>query len=361
MSENKKKKSKSVVSNEGLAKIISDNLKQLIEQNGTTQKDLATKVGVAEATMSDYCKGHRIPNAEFFVSLKKHYDISIDDFLTKSITPVASVLLVKENAMDDELLEAYQKYCGVYYVYYFDTRLFKGNDTQSPKDSVLFGVLFVYENPSSLDVPEFSCAAVLGVRDREKVDLLKNDLEGFKDPSKVLEHIASDYPETAYYGDFELSREHVFISLSHANTDKALLIFHRVNNKSSYSGGIGTVNSVSKGRERAPVVQFIGLSRKTLSMSAEEIQHSLLLDYPSFSAEDEAEEMVQTFKTLYAEPEQSQEGFSDYQKSIMVQSTLERFIKKSLERNMFRYGKISARDDDEWYHAIKGASTKDSE
>ena len=223
----------------------------------------------------------------------------------------------------------------------------------------MFGILFIYENPSSLDIPEYSCAAVLGLKDREKVRLLKKELEKLKNPSKVLERISNGYSNTAYYGDFELSRDHVFISMSHANTDKALLIFYDVgsnSNNPNYAGGIGTVNSVSKGRERAPVVQFIGLSRQPLSMSIEEIQHSLLLDYPSISAKEEAEEMVKTFKSLFAEAEESQQGFSDYQKSIMVQSTLERYIKKSLERNIFRYGKVSASDDNTWYHAIAEAS-----
>ena len=61
------------------------------------------------------------------------------------------------------------------------------------------------------------------------------------------------------------------------------------------------------------------------------------------------------------ETDESKPGFSEYQKSIVVRSTLERYIKKSLERNMFRYGKISERDDDEWYHTIKTASINESE
>ena len=350
-----------VDSNQDLGSIISSNLKRLISQNGTTQKELADKLGVAAASMTDYCKGRRIPNVEFFVSLKNLYDISIDDFLTKSINPSASTLPAKESTIDRNMLTTYHKYCGIYFVYYFDTSKYKGRDTQPPKDSVLYGVLFIYENPSSLDVPEFSCAAVLGIHDRENVTLVKKTLEGLGDPSKIIDYIGNKYPNTAYYGDFELSQEHAFISMSHANTDKALLILHRVdNNKPNYTGGIGTINSVSKGRERAPVVQFMGVSRYPLSMSIEEIHHSLLLNYPNFKAESETEEMIQNFKALYVDSKESKQGFSEYQKSIVVRSTLERYIKKSLERNMFRYGKISERDDDEWYHAIKVASINDS-
>lgn len=131
--------------------------------------------------------------------------------------------------------------------------------------------------------------------------------------------------------------------MSHANTDKTILIFHRVDsNKPQYIGGIGTINSVSKGRERMPVVQFMGLSRYPLSMSIEEIHHCLLLNYPTFNAESETAEMIRNFKALCVDSSEAiREGFSEYEKAIIVRSTLERFIKKSLERNMFRYGKIS--------------------
>lgn len=357
-----KKYPQPVDSNQDLGSIISSNLKRLIAQNKTTQKDLADKLGVAAASMTDYCKGRRVPNVEFFVSLKNLYDISIDDFLTKSINPPASTPPAKEPAIDRSMMTTYRKYCGIYFVYYFDTSKYKGRDTQPPKDSVLYGVLFIYENPSSLEVPEFSCAAVLGINDREKVTLLKKTLDSLYEPSKVIDYIGSKYPNTAYYGDFELTQEHAFISMTHVNTDKALLIFHRVdNNKPNYTGGIGTINSVSKGRERTPVVQFMGVSRYPLAMSVEEIHHSLLLNYPNFKAESETEEMIQNFKALYVDAEVSRQGFSEYQKSIVVRSTLERYIKKSLERNMFRCGKISERDDDEWYHAIKTASINNSD
>lgn len=108
-----------------------------------------------------------------------------------------------------------------------------------------------------------------------------------------------------------------------------------------------------------PVVQFMGISRYPLSMSVEEIHHSLLLSYPAFMAEAETDEMIRNFKTLYVNPDEAAyQGFSEYQKAIIVRSTLERFIKNSLQHNMFRYGKVSERDDDEWYHAIKAASVK---
>ena len=99
----------------------------------------------------------------------------------------------------------------------------------------------------------------------------------------------------------------------------------------------------------------MGLSRNKLSMSVEEIHHCLLLGTPNVNMEAETEELIRTFKALYMDPGETLNEFTEYQKTVMVRSMLERYVRKSLERNMFRYGKVSANDDDEWYQAIKEA------
>ncbi len=346
---------------QNLSTIIAQNLKKLISEKGITQKELAEKLGVAAASMTDYCKGRRIPNVEFFVALKNLYDISIDDFLTRSILTTGISLPDRQPVLNENQLVTCRKYCGNYFVYYFDTGKYKGRDTQTPRESLHYGILCIFENPTSLGAPEFHCAAILGISGRDSAADLKNTLDNIGDSSRLVEYISENHPHTAYFGDFELSQDHAFISMRHDNTDRALLIFHRVdNNKPNYTGGIGTINSVSKGRERMPVVQFMGISRYPLAMSVEEIHHCLLLNYPTFKAQAETQEMLQNFKTLYLDAEASAQGFSDYQKEIFLQSTMERSIRKILERNVFRYGKISGRDDDEWYHAIKAASVHES-
>ena len=352
-------------STEQLARIASSNMLRLLRQTGLTQKEMAKKLGVAPASMTDYCKGRRLPNMEFFVALKEQFGISIDEFVTKDLTPSDTLAPPKAQVFDQQLLETYKKYCCSQFLYYFDTSKTKGRDIQAPRDSVLYGILYIYENPDSTEVPEFKCAAILGIDDRDEVSRLKSKLDKIKDPGKILEYISSNYESAAYYGDFTLSQLYGFVSISHANTDKALLIFHRVdNNKPEIIGGIGTINSVSKGREHVPVVQFIGMSKYPLSMSVEEIHYNLLLDYPSFEADQEmVDEMITNFKALYADPDGAIcKGFSDYEKAIMVKSTLDKYVRTALTRNMFRYGKITGTtDDDQWYHAIKKTSIKNSQ
>ena len=354
-------------SDQDIRPVIAANLKYLIEHNHTTQKELADALGVVPASMTDYCNGVRVPSITVLAGLKNLYDINIDDFISKSIQPSKKNKKTPNYVIDANLLDTYERYCGLYYVYYLDTGRYKGRDTLLPKDSLKFGILYIYKTLSSLSLPEFSCAAVMGIDSRDEAVSLRSALESICGDSRqnrsaeAVKYIESHHAGTAYFGDFELSPEYAFISISHVNTDRALLIFHRVdNNKRNYTGGIGTINSVSRGRERAAVVQFMGISRYALDMSAEEIHHSLLLNYPSFSAEAETEELIRNFKSLYLDDGDAK-ALSEYQKSVIVRSTLERFVKKSLERNMFRYGKVSERDDDAWYHAIKNSSPRESE
>ena len=56
-----------------LAMVIAQNLKKLMTENNITQKDLAKQLDVAQASMTEYCKGRRVPNVEFFVSLKNQF------------------------------------------------------------------------------------------------------------------------------------------------------------------------------------------------------------------------------------------------------------------------------------------------
>ena len=40
---------------------------------------------------------------------------------------------------------------------------------------------------------------------------------------------------------------------------------------------------------------------------------------------------------------------------------MEKYIKESLKNNMYRYGKVSDRDDDDWYHLIKANTNEEND
>lgn len=339
-----------------VASIIGSNLRKLIRENGITQKHLAEQLGVAAATMTDYCNGKRVPQATFLVELRKHYGVDLNAFMTSDISSRVSSRTDTQESFNDTLRNTCRKYCGLYYTYYLDTSKFKGRDTLTPAMSLLFGILYIYEDPSLFTDPHcrYNCAAVLGFSELSEADALIRSFGSSASSADILSRIEKGYSNKAYYGNFEISQEHVFLNMRHRDTDRTLAILHRVdNNKTDYSGGIATINSISKGRERMPVVQFFGLSRDPLTMSPEEIQHALLLNFPSVDVEEEVEEILRVLRMLYVSNDEVRLSFSPEQKKAVIRSTLERAVRKNLERNAFRYAKISEEDDDAWYHCIK--------
>lgn len=334
---------------------VAANIESLLEQKEITQKKLSEETGYAESCISDYKKGNKLPPLAFFLEIKRKYGISIDDFLTRNITPADYKIELPTNALELEELEDYKRFEGSYYVYYFDTSNYKGRDFSNAEESLMFGVVHIYGTPSPVSYLDHSCICVFGISDRERADSIKEKIDSFSGDNDAIEDfITENFPENAYYGDFNLTKNHAFLSLTHKNKDKALVIFHRPpSNKSHYNGGIGTINSVSRGREPMPVVQFIGMSREKLSLSCEEIHRLLLLSYPSLKAKDEVDELISTFKNLYMESGSISASLTEFQKKVALTADLERFARKSLENNMFRIAKISNRDDDAWYHGLR--------
>lgn len=345
-----------------LSPIVSKNIKTLLSQQNLTQKQLSEMIGITESTISYYIRGKSFPTFDFFLALKKEFGISIDDFITRNINPSDLITETSSNELEKYEQISYQKFCGTYFVYYFDTSKYKGRDYNTPEESLMFGILHIYETPTPVNKFDYSCIAILGITDRDKTDELKTKIEEFDNTDKLEEFINNNYVENAYYGDFELTHDHAFLTLTHGSKDKALIILHRPrSNKTKYKSGIGTINSVSKGRESMPVIQFIGISRDKINLSCEEIHRNLLLNYPSIKTNNYADELIKLVKNLYIDNNDNYEVFTETQKKITIKAELERYIRKSLETNMFRYGKISNRDDDDWYHALKEAAVFSSD
>lgn len=344
---------------------VAANLRKLIETQGINQKILSEQTGYCEAAICKYVNAKQFPQLDFFFELKKLYDISIDDFLSKEITPNDMNKTISLSALEQEEDLLYNKYCGTYLVYYLNTSNYKGRDNNTPEESLLFGVLRIYEAKTNLDKSDYSSIAILGIKDRNTATELKKKLETFSSYSEIEKFIKM-YPDDSlskkvYYGDFEFNNNHAFLSISHDRKDKALIILHRVNtNKKEYIGGMGTINSVSKGREGMPTAQYIALTRYPISLSAEEIHHHLLLSHPTYKADEDAKSLIALFKKNYLAPNEGSESQTELEKQLMIKVNLERYIKESLKRNMFRYAKISNRDDEAWYKLLKEVSIIDN-
>lgn len=345
---------------------VAANLRKLIETQGINQKILSEQTGYCEAAISKYFTGKQFPPLDFFFELKKRYSISIDDFLSKEISQndISKPIFLSALEQEEDLL--YKKYCGTYQVYYLNTSNYKGRDNNTPEEALMYGVLHIYETKTNLNKSDYSCIAILGFKSRNIAEGLRRKIETFNTYLEI-ESFINNYPENGlankvYYGDFEINNSHAFLSLSHDRKDKALIILHRVNtNKQEYIGGMGTINSVSKGREGMPTAQYIALSRHPILLSAEEIHHHLLLSHPTYKADEDAKSLIALFKKNYLTQGEEFENQSELEKQLIIKVNLERYIKESLKRNMFRYAKISNRDDEAWYKLLKEVSIIDAD
>lgn len=328
------------------------NLSTLMEQKHITGKQLHEATGYSEATISGMKNGNKSPTLGFLLELKRLYGISIDDFLSKNILPDVYDSEPSTSKLEENERKAYAKFVGTYYLYYFDTSSYKGHNYDSPADSLRFGILHIYATPSSLDKFNHSVVCITGIQTREKAIEIRHSIDDTaREGGDIPSYIHDRYPDFAYYGDFDMSPDHVFISFRHTNKDKAMIILHRpISNKSQYNSGIGTINSISRGREATPTIQFIGLSREDTRLSNEELHQMLLLDHISIKDSPVTEDLINVIKKLYRSNDDS---ISDFQRDIMVKGAITAYVRKVGEANFFRVAKISNRDDDTWYHKFK--------
>ena len=346
---------------EDMYKVVEANCKTLLSEKGITQAQLAEITGFAPAAVSNYVNcynSNHFPSIAFLAALQQKFGISIDEFISKELPP-AQITPPTPSLYEKKELEIYSTYCGFYYCYYFDTSKYKGRDDNSDEKALLYGIIAVFKDPTAKETMGHSCLAVLGYNSPAKVQKAMSELEAKfdeKNISDLYKFIDNDesYSHSAYYGDFELNNSNVFFSLSHEEKDRALIILRRANSNSKiYTGGIGTINSVSRGGEPMPVVQFIGLSREFLDLPAEEIHYNLQLNYPRFKSREHSLELIKKFKDIFLCHEDQYGKYSDFDKELVISGNIDKVLKQLLKQNLFRYGKISARDDDEWYHFIK--------
>lgn len=360
---NEKNETKEYITPE-MYKITDKNCKTLLKEKKLTQQQLAHDTSFSVGTVSNYvnCESsNQFPSISFLVALQQKYGISIDEFITKELAPT-QLQPPTPTHYEEKELEAYRTYCGFYYCYYFDTSMYKGKDYKSDEASLLYGIIHIFRDPVPEQILSHSCLAVLGFKTPESVQTAMAELSSRFDGhnvSDLYKYIEANdvFSYNAYYGDFELNSINAFLTLRHKDKDRALIILHRVPSKSSaYTGGIGTVNSVSRGREPMPVVQFIGLSRNFISLPAEEIHHNLQLGFPSLQARDASSKLIQKFKDLYLSTDTPMSSYSDFDKELVMSGNIDFTLKELLKKNLFRYGKISDQDDDEWYHFIKDST-----
>jgi len=319
-----------------IANYFSANLKKLAEIY--SQKKIAEDTKVSPASINNYINKDSEPSIYFLMGLKQAYGINIDDFLFK---PLDS----KQRA--EHLPDGYERFLGNYMLYHYDTSASKGQASTYAKNTLNYGVVSIYVGSGE----ELKVKSVFISNRLEAENILKN-LNNMTNLNDVIDFYDKQ-GKYMYEGDFSFTNTQLFLSLvNNEKSDKSLLIFNNPPSVKEYIGGIGTVNTVSRGREHMPCIQYLLITRDILSVPDGEIYNLLALDEPDIDLSVEADELIKLFRTLYKESELSNTLTEEHKKTL-IEHSLENLLNESLEANAFRFAKVSSVDDDNYYRIIK--------
>ena len=309
------------------------NLKVLA--NKYTQKHIAEKTGFSQSSINNYLTKSSEPSIQFLIALKNAFGICIDDFLFAEI--------------ETDNKESYDKFVGNYLVYYYNNRSYKGEVHNNLNSTLNYGVLSVVK----LDEMSNN-VRVYGVFMKDKTDAIQ--ILKMCNMAKTSEEVMDIHRATQNYykGSLSVAKQSIYFDLHNRfNGDQCYLIFHNPQSNSEYVGGIGTVNTMARGREHNPCIQFIIISKNLIDRPDGEIYNYLKFEDINVNLDYAIKNMVDLFKRLFVEQNDISQNLAENQKIAILQNQIEYNFNEILEANVFRFAKITNREDDEVYKLIK--------
>lgn len=308
-----------------------ENLKKLTKQY--TQQYIADKTGFSQSSINNYLTKKSEPSIQFLIALKDAFGVSVDDFL------------FSEFNIDET--QSYDKYLGNYLIYYFNNDSYKGEVHTNMKNTLKYGVLSVFKDK---EFDKSVQVKAVFTKDRpEAVKMLKNLNTNLNDVCQIYKDVSN-----VYNGNISTSEQSIFIDLANKdNRDKSFIILNNPPTQQSYVGGVGTVNSIARGREHNPCVQFVIISKKLIDVPDGELYDLLNFDDYSVNMDFAIKDIIDLFKRLYAEKNEISIELTDNQKQAIVRNKLEYHFNEILEANVFRFAKISNKEDDVIYKLIR--------
>lgn len=339
------KNNSSASSDEDYQNMIShfhDNLENFMSVNNLSANSLAAKLGCSEKTISTYKISKKIADPKILGKLKKEFDISLDDFLFRKMSEA-------ELARNDDFFNMMKYYEGLYIIYYLCTESFKGIENKEASEALRYGILYIYESQAHKSDTHLECSAVLGIEDRQELKMLYTNCQ--QNPQSAIEN---HNPDRSYRGQLRLDNDHYYLTLSH-NNENVLMIGYSIKNqkKRTYIGGLVTINSVSRGRENAPVLQLAGLSKYFLDCNDEEMEAALHMSY-KIELVDEADRIYEFIKNPPGHSINSKEHhLNEEQLKAIITADIEYEIRRIIEKRVYHHYKLISSEDNLFYHYLK--------
>ncbi len=323
---------------------FTSNLKVLADKH--SQKKIAEDTGVSPASINNYLNKNSDPSASFLLKLKRAYGIDIDKFLTGPIVATEKKELTKTDT----------RFVGEYALYYYDTNVYKGRVHRST-NILRYGIISILGEGKEKDGLQVFAKFFDSRKEMEEtfkyLSMLKNEKQ------KIDYYMEQ---ELKYTGTLESSAAQIFILMkNNLEEDHCLIILNNPPSNNKYIGGLGTVNSVARGREKMPCVQYIIMSEKLFKIPDGELYQRLSLDISEVNVQTESNQLINLFKNLYLEDMDNPSGLNDFQKQRIISDSLENIVKETLDANMFRFAKVSNSEDDSFFRMIRDGSYGDED
>ncbi len=314
--------------------MFQENLKKLSKQY--TQKHIADKTGFSQSSINNYLTKNSEPSIQFLIALKDAFGICVDDFLFSDY--------------EIEKKTSNEKFIGNYIVYYYNSNSYKGEVHNSLKNVLNYGVLSIFKE-KELDTDVQVIASFTG--DRWTTVKRLKEINSLTDSRQIMETY-EQYGQV-YHGNISNNEQTIFINFSNnIKGDKVSMIFNNPPSKNAeYIGGVGTVNSVARGREHNPCIQYVIISRKVLNLPEGEIYKCLRLDDYKIDMDEACRDMIDLLKRIYIDRSEIVSELTDDQKQAIIKNKLEYHFQNILDANIFRFAKISNKEDDSIYKLIK--------
>lgn len=309
------------------------NLKILAEKY--SQKYIADQTGYSQSSINNYITKNSEPSIQFLIALKNAFGICIDDFL-----------FTEYHSQQDV---NYDRFIGNYIVYYYNNSSYKGEVHTNLSNTLHYGVISVfYANGTNSDV----CVCATFVKEKVNAVKLLKSLNALKTTEDYI-NLHKEY-DNFYEGEISVTTQGIFIGLNNKLIgDQTYLIFNNPPSTTNYIGGVGTVNTISRGREHNPCVQFIIMSKKLIDKTDGQIYECLKFDDYSVNLDYATTDLIDLFKRLFAENNDLANNLTEIQKVAIIQNKLEYHLNDVLDANVFRFAKISNKEDDVVYKLLK--------
>lgn len=330
---------------------IVQNVKNILGYENFNQKAFAQEANLSASSISKIKNGKNAPSLHLLLYLGKKYRLTIDALKDHVFTPEELAAYLDEgkhvHKHEQELL-GLNKYIGNYFAYYF----FNGdisNRKPTLEDALDYGLICMHPGRKPVE-NELEVHAVMGIQDRAKIRAMKVELDN-SEPDDWQEYFSNHTGDKHYYqGKLLLSPDTprcTILDLHHYN-DYAQILFVRPSlaHRHAYLGGLGTLNSLSKGTP-IPCIQSIAIAKVDMDMvSSEEIAGHLFLSSPSAHTL-KVHSMFNFIDKLYRDMNLEPDHLS-----VIIESYIQRNLEALSQEQQFKFYQAGLKDT-EWYNLLK--------